>query len=415
MRPLAPLLALALSLALEPARAEPVRLPSIILRVDGSGADEDEAWLAVALARSSALGAVIPYQGPASGLAEAAARARCELIVEASTELLEAGEARSAWRVSAARRTASSDASPESSDSQGVRAEGVIEGPAPTERDAATFWWLPLVAATERAAQGLSLGDAAVLKIEGPPGASVSFRPGSPGTARLAVELSAEGNAELPVEPPVTLRWRALAGGAFPASGIATVLADGQALTIPVRPLRRLALELGAQAFQYPDAYAALGLLDSYLWLGAGLGQYALGLSLRDARDEAPNPPFIASLPLFLPGLAARLYALPADATLRPYLILVAALRVYALSGSMPILEPVAPLIATANLGAEWRFADDIAAFIELGAAYYPLADGLALAASRGGSDSGYSAQVYGDDWLVEFPPPRIGIRVYIW
>ncbi len=394
-------LAGALLLALPGAWADPARLPSIMLRVEGSGPAGDSAWLSAALARSPALGAIAPYEGPASGLAEAAARARCELVVEARTVPLESGEARSEWRVASA--------------SRGPTAEGVIEGPAPTDRDAATFWWLPLVAAAERAAAGLGPADAPVLRIAGPPGAVVSFRQDDAGPAWRSVELSGEGSGELAVEPPTSLRWRAVAEGLYPASGIAAILGNGETLAVPGRPLRRLAIELGAEALQYPDAYAAYGFLDSYLWLGAGLGQYALGLSLKDARYEAPDPPFLASSPLCLPRLVARGYALPADATLRPYLGLAAALRVYARSGASPIVEPLAPLVVTAYLGAEWSFADGIAAFLELGTAYYPLSDGLALASSRNARDEGYGFRAYGDDWFMEFSPLRAGVRVYAW
>lgn len=386
-------------LALSDAWAEPAVVPAILLRVEGHGPAGDPAWLSAALARSPGLGAVLLYRGPADGLAEAAARARCDLVVEARTEPLEPGEARSEWRVASASRD--------------TLAEGVIEGPAPTERDAATFWWLPLVAATERAAEGLVPPSASVLRIAGPPGAVVSFRQG--GSARRSVELSAEGLAELPVEPPATLGWRVEAKGRYPASGVVAVLADGETLAVPGRPLRRLALELGTEAMQYPDAYAAYGLLESYLWLGVGLGQYALGLSLGDASVDEPDPPFLASSPLFMPGLFARGYALPPDAPVRPYLTAAAAARIYARPGASPVIEPLAPLVGTVRLGAEWSLADGVAAFIELGGAYYPLADGIAMAASRNAGSDGSVFLAYGDDWFWEFLPPRAGVRVYVW
>jgi len=390
--------------------------PSVLAIATGPIPVGETAWLSAALARSPSIGAVIAWpealaaEGePSGGLGEAldyAARAGCALVAQADSSIAEGGEARSEWRLIAVAATPGTLAG-------AVLAEGVIEGAAPTRRDLAAFWWLPLVAAAETALAALPPPGAATLAVEGPAGALVAGLSEDPGAE--PVVIPATGRLLLSVRPPATLRWRATATGYRPASGALAVMADGQTLSLGLSPLKNAAVELGLSAFQYPDLYAGASLADGYLWLGAGLGQYALGLRLVDARREDPSPSYLASAALFLPSLAARAYALPPDAFLRPYLVFEAALRLYLPWAAPPALEPAAPFALKAAIGGEWSFSRDVAAFLELGGAFYPAADGFLMAAMRGIEQRGPRMEASGETWFAELLPPRGGLRVYLW
>jgi len=155
-RPTRALVALFLTLALTylDADDEGVR---VMARSGGTGEAADQASFIAALARSEALDAIL-VAPDGVGLVEAASRASCALAIEAVSETLPSGDARSAWRV----------LDPLTGE---TLASGVVEGPEPSARDLAEFWWIPVADAAEAA---LPRVKKTLVRVQGAPGAVVS-------------------------------------------------------------------------------------------------------------------------------------------------------------------------------------------------------------------------------------------------
>jgi len=365
----------------------------VMVRCTGDGRAADPASLAAALARSPLLDAVIVVSNDVAqddeGLAEAASRASCALAVEADSRSDES-EAASAWKV----------LDPLTG---GTLASGVVEGPEPGPRDLAEFWWLPVVDAAEAALPRVAR---TLVRVTAAPGTVVSGLGDEPLTVPESGELA------LPLRVPGTYPWRAVSSGAYPESGYFGALEQGVSLTVPRTPLRRWSLEVGLYMTQFPDLWASWRFMEDYLFLRAGLHQFLAGLYLVAEEYGEDTPPAILSMPLVQPGVGIGAYLLPPDAFVRPYAQLTAFARLLVAPWAPLVPEPVAPLAATAMLGAEWALTRRAAVFVELGACWYPFCEAFLLASARGADDSGPSGFVYGEDWLVELPILRLGARL---
>lgn len=381
--------------ALMPAHAddEGVR---IMARCGGSGSAASLDTLTAALARSARLDAILVAPAE-SDIVEEAARASCALAVDVSSDSLPSGDARSSWRILDALTGA-------------VLAEGVIEGPEPSTRDVADFWWIPVVDAAEAALPSVSK---TLVRIEAYPGTVITGQAGKQrtGLAEGPLVIPDEGFIEIPLRVPGTYPWRATSAGAYPEHGYFGALEQGASLVIPRRPIRPWSIEAGLYMGQFPDVWAVRSLGNDQWFLRLGLTQFLFGLYLVDEQYLVPAPPAIISLPLVLPGVGFGGYLLPKDAYLRPFWYTDIFARLLLLSGVSPRFDPIAPMGAGAVLGADWAIAGRATIFVELGAAFYPFCDGFLMAASRSGYDSGPMMIMYGSVWALELPVLRIGAR----
>ncbi|MBU1079547.1 MAG: hypothetical protein KKB59_03580, partial [Spirochaetes bacterium] len=328
------------------------------------------------------------------------------IAIRVESETLPTGDARSAWKVIDPLKGA-------------ILAEGVIEGQEPTARDLAEFWWLPLVAAAEDAAGAAGpLGRAPWVRVEAAPGTRISglsaagdaIGSRAEGSGSAVAVVPESGFLALGLRVPGTYEWRAEAAGAYPESGTFFAAEPGATLSVPRRPLRRWMLEAGLFMAQYPDLWAAWRFAEDRFFLRLGLGQFMAGLYLVDEEYGTETPSAFSSLPLVQPGAGLGWYAMPPDSPVRPYALASASARVSVATETGLAIDPVAPWIVAAAIGAEWPIARAWSLFLEIGAAFYPLCDGALLASSRG--YSGIGSPIYGDGWLLEAPTMRFGARV---
>jgi len=360
-----------------------------MVRTDGFDDAAMAVSLAGALARSTKLDAIL-IAPVGVDLLEAAIRASCSVAVYVSSTTLEADGARSDWSIldPLSGRTL---------------AEGTVEGPSPTERDLAEFWWLPVVDAAEAA---LPLVSGTMVRIEALPGSIVS------GLDTKPVKVPETGVVELPLRIPGTYEWRAVADGMYPERGYLVAMEQGVSLVIPHRELRRFAVEMGLYMAQFPDLLLTWRFASDYLFVRAGLTQFLAGLYFVDSSFEEGSPPLYISMPLLQPGFGAGTYFLPSDSTVRPYIASSAFARLLVAKGFPVQLDPIAPLGLSALAGAEWRAMDRAGFFFELGFTVYPCPSGALMAASVfSGADTSGGFN-YGADWFLEFPFFRFGARV---
>ncbi|MDX9899323.1 MAG: hypothetical protein RBT62_10400 [Spirochaetia bacterium] len=370
---------------------EPLPELRIMVGVSGSGNAADVQSLAVALSESPRLGVVFIATSGNTTVAEAA-RARCPLAIVVTSQKLDSGDARSTWSMV-------------DSLSGDILAEGAIEGPEPTAWDLAEFWWLPIVGAAETA---LPTAATSFIRVVAAPETRIH------GLGEQEILLPDSGVVELELRLPGVYDWRAVLHGSYPESGSFAAMRQGDTLSIQQQPLLTWSAELGAYMAQFPDIWASWRFADDWLFLRAGLSQFLLGLYLVDYEYDTEKTPAILSLRLIQPGIGFGGYMLPSDASIRPYATLAAGLRLSAPGTERWALDAIAPLCFSAALGAEWRFTFRAAIFLELGATIYPFTDGALMAASKGNDKTGAWMSDYGEQWFLDIPAIRLGIRVFI-
>ncbi len=356
-----------------------------------SGGPSGEAWsasLVSALARSALLDSVIPCP-PGRDPAELAARLSCSLAVDVVSEIPAGKDAYSRWKV----------VDPLTYE---ALASGTIEGPSPTTRELAEYWWIPLVEAAEAA---LPKVKKTLVRVSAAPGTTVT------GLSEDPLVIPEEGFLDLPLRVPVTRPWRAVSKGAYPESGYFAALEQGQNLEIPRRPLRLWTVEAGLTMLAFPEVWAHRAFGEDRYFLRFGLAQYLAGLYLVDEEVGEETPPAILSLPLVMPGVGFGMYFLPSDAYVRPYGYVSAFARILLLKGALGF-DTIAPAGTQAVLGAEWRAFPRAAVFAEVGAVFYPFCDGFLMSASRGGQgNDGPYLSLFGERWYLETPLLRVGTR----
>jgi hypothetical protein len=368
----------------------------VMARCGGSGAAASQVSLAAALTRSSRLDAILLAPAEAD-IVEEAARTSCELAVDVSSETLPSGEARSSWRILDTLTGA-------------VLAQGVVEGPEPSDRDLADFWWIPVVDAAEAALPKVTR---TLVRIDGYPGTVITGQAGKQrgGLAEGPLVIPDTGSLEIPLRIPGTYPWRATSAGAYPERGYFGALEQGASMIIPRRPIRPWTLEAGLYMGQFPDFWAMRSLGNDQWFLRFGLTQFLFGLYLVDEHYLVQTLSAVLSMPLVQPGVGVGGYLLPKDAYLRPYWSTDVFARLLLLHDLSPRLDTIAPMGTGAALGTEWSITERATVFLELGAALYPFCDGFLMAASRSGYDGGPMAIVYGTVWLLELPVLRAGAR----
>lgn len=192
----------------------------------------------------------------------------------------------------------------------------------------------------------------------------------------------------------------------WPAAG--TSLAGAPSPADAVRPWL---IETGLYMAQFPDFWIGSTFLDERVFVKAGVYQFLGGVFFGSAYSSSHSGLSLVSLPLVQPGFAAGAYLFGPSAAFRPYLSFAAYLRV----NVDPLnLDPIAPYGTTCMVGLERRIVKGVAAFLELGVAFYPFCDGYLLAASQSSFSEGPYAGVYGPSWFLEFPQFRFGVRVFL-
>jgi hypothetical protein len=368
----------------------------VMVRAAGSGRAADQVALAAALARAASLDAVL-IAPPGTDLLEEASRTSCALAINVTSAVASSGDTRSSWRI----------LDPLTG---GVLAEGVVEGPEPTERDLAEFWWIPVADAAEAA---LPKVKKTLVRIEGTPGTMITGQSGKDrsGLGELDLVIPESGVLEIPLRVPGTYPWRATSKGAYPERGYFGALEQGASLSIPKRPLRRWTLESALFMTQFPDFWAAWRFAEDRLYVRTGFTQFLAGLYLVREEYGEETPPVILSLGLVQPGAGFGGYFLPSDAYVRPYATATLFTRIVILPQTFPRLDPISPLGTSLMLGAEWKATPRTAVFLELGTAFYPFCDGFLMAASAGTEDGGPVSTVWGGSWFLEGPIMRFGAR----
>jgi hypothetical protein len=368
----------------------------VMVRATGSGTAADQVALAATLAKSAALDAIL-IAPAGTDLVEEASRTSCALAIEVASAAAASGDTRSSWRI----------LDPLTGD---VLAEGAIEGPEPTERDLAEFWWISVADAAEAS---LPKVKKTLVRIEGAPGTVITGQSGKDrsGLGEVDLVIPEEGFLEVPLRVPGTYPWRATSRGAYPERGYFGALEQGASLSIPRRPLRAWTVETALYMTQFPDIWGAWRFFEDYLYVRLGLTQFLAGLYLVREDYGVETPPVILSLGLVQPGVGFGGYFLPPDAYVRPYATATLFTRILILPQTFPRLDPIAPMGTTLMLGAEWKVTNRSAVFLELGTAFYPFCDGFLMAASAGSEDSGPVSTAWGDSWFLEVPILRFGAR----
>ncbi|PKL24190.1 MAG: hypothetical protein CVV47_10595 [Spirochaetae bacterium HGW-Spirochaetae-3] len=366
-------------------------------RSGGTGKAADQSSFAAALARTASLDAIL-LAPDGVDIVEAASKASCALAIEATSETLPSGDARSSWRV----------LDPLTGE---TLSSGVVEGPEPTERDLAEFWWIAVADAAEAA---LPRVKKTLVRIEGAPGTRITGQAGKDrgGLGETDLVIPEEGFLEVPLRVPGTYPWRATSKGAYPERGYFGALEQGVSLTIPRSPLRRWTVEAGLYMTQFLDVWGAWRFAEDYLYVRFGLTQFLAGLYLVGEEYGVETPSAIISLPLVQPGIGFGGYFLAPDAYVRPYATGTFFARVLVASWAPLRFDPVAPIGTSGMLGAEWGVTPRVAVFLELGAAFYPFCDGFLMAASAGTDRSGPVGTAFGDGWFLEAPILRFGARL---
>ncbi len=347
------------------------------------------AWsesLAAALSGSPLLDAVIPAPLRMETV-EAAARLSCALAVRVVTSLTPGRDAVSRWSV----------LDPLTWE---ALASGAVEGPPPTDRELAEYWWIPVVEAAENA---LPRVKKTLVRIEGPPGAVLE------GLSQETLVIPDIGYIDIPLRVPGTYPWRAAAPGSYPKRGYFGALEQGQTLSLSLSPLRRWSLETSLVMLQFPDFWATWRFREDTFFVRFGLSQYLFGVYLPPEDDEGRSS-VLLSLPLILPGAGFGVYFLPPDAVIRPYASATVFARLLLVQDAFGF-DPIAPVGLTGAGGFEWKAFERAAVFLELGAVFYPFCEGFLLASSRSSDIGGPFGILYGDGWLLELPVLRLGVR----
>jgi hypothetical protein len=285
---------------------------------------------------------------------------------------------------------------------------GAVDAAAPGARDLQDAFWTDLLASLEAAIGTVGPPRGVRLVVTGPPGAVVK------GFGKDPVALSGEGAAELTVAAPATYAWSADAKGYDGAAGTAAILGQESAsLDLAMTRQYPWTVEVGLCNGAFLDYWVSRRFRGDGFFLCAGLRQYMLGISLRDAGPGDALPYFV-SFPLIQPGLGGGILFGKPGHPLRAYAGALATARLVMPEGVCMFIDPVAPLCLEPFGGIEWRPLRRCGFFAELYAGFYPFADGPLFSSTVGESQGPSPGYVYGDGWVLGFPFTRFGARFYL-
>ncbi|WP_304224609.1 hypothetical protein [Gracilinema caldarium] len=282
------------------------------------------------------------------------------------------------------------------------RLSGILEDQIPNERDLQEIFWLPLMAELDTLEAQKNVG---LLTVRALPGTKVI------GLGSDLPLIDESGEAIVQITIPGTYRWKAIVGGMATASGIISLRESPAELNISQRQSSSWTLEAGALMGQFGDFWVSKLFAKEQYWLGFGLQQYWIGINYPSPEDPFPYSQPVISLPMIQPGLSLGYRFFDDTSFLRPYL---SALIMARLNTSLMMLDPVAPMVIYGNGGLEWRLFRSVAFFAETSTAYYPLSMGRFLAASKVGINRALSNYLFAEDWFLEFPIFRLGVRYFL-
>ncbi|MCA1949382.1 MAG: hypothetical protein LDL24_02345 [Treponema sp.] len=282
------------------------------------------------------------------------------------------------------------------------RLSGVLEDRTPDERDLEEIFWLPLMAELDSLEAQKNVG---LLTVRALPGTKVI------GIGSDPPLIDESGEAQVQIAIPGTYRWKAEARGMTTASGIISLRESPAELVISQQRISSWTLEAGVLMGQFGDLWISKLFAKEQYWIGFGLQQYWIGINYPSPEDPFPYSEPVISLPMIQPGLCVGYRYYDETSFLRPY---ISGLMMARLNTSLMMLDPVAPWVIYGNGGLEWRLLRSLAFFAEASAAYYPMSMGRFLVASKIGENRTPSTYIFAEDWFLEFPLFRLGVRYFL-
>jgi len=277
-----------------------------------------------------------------------------------------------------------------------------FQAPLPDLRDLQETFWLPLLAEADTLEASAREG---ILTVYAQKGTVVT------GLLPEPLIIGPDGEAQIPLLIPGTYRWKARSPGLKSMQGVLLLRENPAVLMIKQGQAPSWTLEWGAVMGQFGDIWVHRLFKSDKIWLGFGLQQYWIGINFPGPEDLFPYTEPVISLPLLQPGLTTGFRFFDDTYFLRPYLTMTLMAR---LNTALLMLDPVAPMVLSGGGGLEYHLTDNMAPFIELGASYYPLCNGLAMAASRRGESRSPSTFLYSDSWYIDIPLFRLGVRFFL-
>ncbi len=350
-----------------------------------------------------ALAVVRAPQGVGS-LATRAERSACALAIQLGVTV-EGDQARIKWTIYA----------PPGSEAAG---RGSVAKDLPDPQAFSTTFWNEAIEALEAASAGMEEARK-FLTLVGRPGTLVS------GIGE-DILLPESGKVDVPLVMPAYVVWSATAPGARKEGGTRIVKESGSTLVIPFRPElppSKLSIDTAFYGLAFPE----LGLrwdISRRFFLKANLGQYLAGLALQGQQgfqsSKTAPASLISSIELVQPGLGGGFVFSAPTAPFRLYASFDLFARIAFPEGKQLMLDPVAPIGSQLAMGFDWGKKPGIRLYFELGAALYPWAyPGLMIASWSGQGMprlTGGGAGLFNGHpgWFVEFPVPRLGLRIHL-
>lgn len=278
-----------------------------------------------------------------------------------------------------------------------------ITAPLPNEYELGETFWIPLISKLEKI---VPTERRTYIRIRGERGSRVS------GFGPKPLVIGDSGELRVEVFVPGTYPWKAEKWGSFTQSGVFAALENDAVLRIPPAPLRLWAVETGIYMMQFPDLWLERYFLQDHVFVRLGLQQYLFGFYLPDPYSSSITKyQGIISLPMVQPGFALGYQFGAPENFIHPYVYGAALLR-YDLDIRVP--DPIAPLETQGMFGLSWRATPRVSLFAEIGTSFYPFCKGYLMMASKGATDEGPFAVLYGNDYFLEFPRWRLGVRFFL-
>jgi hypothetical protein len=371
------------------------RIMVSLLATGGSDEAELRDSLVAALAASPLASAVLDGSGKEPGLIEAAGMAACTLALAVEVKESSVG-VDVAWRY----------LSPAAGGQELVT--GSFKKARPGARDLASSFWTEVAQDLGPAIAALNLDRITVIA---PPGARIE------GFGE-AFSMPESGNAEVELALPAFVNWKAYSSTYLDASGSIFIEEPGSRLELPIKAAPTWTAELSLYGFSFLEARASK-LYGKRLFARATLTQFFAGLSLQNDNGSSIEPSLVSSFSLIQAGAGFGAYFEGPEKSLRFYAAADAFFRFSLPEYSSVVLDPEIPFGLFPLLGAEWGLETRTKLYLEFGGAFYPFADTSYVEAIRknnhGGTlvADGHWGSSSGPGWSLEFPVPRLGLRMY--
>lgn len=190
-----------------------------------------------------------------------------------------------------------------------------------------------------------------------------------------------------------------------------------EAAPLPAQLLPSWTAEASLYGFSFPEARVSY-LLGRHFFARLTLTQFFTGLNLQNYSGPPPEPSAVSSYSLLQAGAGFGAYFAKPDRNFRVYAAVDAFIRISMPGYSEFFVDLGAPVGVIPILGAEWGRETRSKLFLEFGGIFYPYANVEYLLTSRGQNGgtmvaSGQWGFAGHPGWFLEFPLPRLGLRVY--